>query len=92
MRVFLILSFTLALITRAQASCECRCVGGETQALCSSSIDIPPICPTTVCPIPLPSIAPIRLSGLPPLGTTQCSQQQVLNPSTHQYEWRRVCN
>jgi hypothetical protein len=28
---------------------------------------------------------------LPPLGTQNCWQQQVLNPYTNQYQWQRVC-
>jgi hypothetical protein len=41
--------------------------------------------------LPPPSIAPIQPARIPPLGTSQCSQQQVLNPHTHQYEWRSIC-
>ena len=92
MRIFLIVMFGLALTARAQASCECRCVDGSMQALCSSAIDLPPICPSGGCALPPASIAPLRLPGLPPLGTTQCSERQVLNPATQQYEWHRICS
>jgi len=44
------------------------------QPLCQSSIDLPPICPPTICPIASPSIAPINPATLPPLGTSQCGQ------------------
>src|SRR5579862_7889901 len=81
----------LALATQAQASCVCRCVNGTMRALCSSSIDLAPICPPTVCVIPPAAIAPIKPPRLPPLGTFQCQQQQVQNPVTLQYEWHRVC-
>ena len=77
--------------TNADASCVCRCVNGEMQALCSSSIDLPPICPPTVCPITPPSIAPIQTPRVPPIGTTVCRQAQVFNQRTGQYEWREVC-
>lgn len=75
----------------AVAACVCRCVNGQMQALCSSSIDLPPICPPTVCPIMPPSIAPIQPPRVPPIGTTQCRQVQVYNQRTGQYEWREVC-
>lgn len=77
--------------TNTDASCVCRCVNGEMQALCSSSIDLPPICPPTVCPITPPSIAPIQTPRVPPIGTTVCRQAQVFNQRTGQYEWREVC-
>jgi hypothetical protein len=32
----------------AGAACVCRCVNGQMQPLCSSSIEVPPICPPTV--------------------------------------------
>jgi hypothetical protein len=28
---------------------------------------------------------------VPPIGTTSCSPQQVMNPYTRQYEWRTIC-
>jgi hypothetical protein len=92
MRILLIVTFSLALTAQAEASCECRCVDGEMQPLCSSSIDIPPICPATICALPPASIAPIQPARIPPLGTSHCSQRQVLNPMTHQYEWRSLCD
>ena len=73
------------------AACVCRCVGGEVKALCSSSIDLPPICSPQICPITPPSIAPIQSPRVPPLGTTGCRMAQVLNPQTGQYEWREIC-
>ncbi len=75
----------------AFAGCICRCVNGAMQGICSSSIDIPPICAPTVCPIVPPSITPIQPPTIPPIGTTSCAPVQVLNPRTNQYEWRRVC-
>jgi hypothetical protein len=79
------------LVNDASASCVCRCVNGEVQALCSSSIDLPPICPPRVCPITPPSVAPIQAPRVPPIGTTVCRQAQVFNQRTGQYEWREVC-
>lgn len=73
------------------ASCVCRCVNGNMQPLCTSSIDLPPICPPTVCGIVPPSLAPLQPPQLPPLGTSRCEQRQVQNPATGRYEWREVC-
>jgi len=75
----------------ADAACECRCVNGNMQALCTSAIDIRPICGPTVCQIVPPSIAPIQSPTIPPIGTSSCSQAQVLDPYTHQYVWQQVC-
>jgi hypothetical protein len=92
MRLFFGLAFTLLLVVNADASCVCRCVDGQVQPLCTSSIDLPPICALTICGIVPPSIAPIQTPGIPPLGTSSCSPRQVLNPATNQYEWRSICN
>jgi hypothetical protein len=81
----------LALVSQANAACVCRCVDGEMKPLCQSSIDLPPICPPTLCPIVPPRLAPLDPPRLPPLGTTECRQEQVFNPITKQYEWKRVC-
>ena len=75
----------------AAATCVCRCVNGSVQALCSSSIDVPPICAPQVCPITPPSVAPIQAPRVPPIGTTIRRQAQVFNQRTGQYEWREVC-
>jgi hypothetical protein len=77
--------------SEAHAACTCQCVNGSMQPLCTSSIDLPPICPVQLCPLTPVGIPPLPGVGLPPLGTTECSQQQVMNPYTRQYEWRRVC-
>lgn len=76
---------------QANANCVCRCVNGSVQAICSSAIDLPPICAPTICPIAPSSIAPIGPPTVPPVGTSHCTQQQVLNPYTNRYEWRQVC-
>ncbi len=75
----------------AAAACRCACVNGEMQALCSSSIDIEPICPPTVCAITPPSVAPIQVPRVPPIGTSDCSPQQIYNEYSRRYEWREVC-
>jgi hypothetical protein len=92
MRFFCAFAFTIVLMANADASCVCRCVDGEVQPLCDSSIDLPPICTPTICSIVPPSIAPIQPSGIPPLGTSSCTSRQVLNPATNRYEWRSICN
>lgn len=92
MRLFLGLTFGILLTASAHASCVCHCVDGEMQPLCESSIDLPPICAPTVCGLVPPAAAPIQAPVLPPLGTSGCSQRQVMNPATHRYEWRTICN
>jgi hypothetical protein len=77
--------------TSASATCVCRCVNGEMQSICSNSIEVPPICPPTVCQIVPPSVAPVPTPMVPPIGATSCEPEQVLNPHTQQYEWRTIC-
>ena len=75
----------------ADAACSCRCVNGSMQAICSSSLDIPPICPTTLCGITPPSVRPISPPVIPPIGTQNCRKKQVQNPYTGRYEWKTLC-
>jgi hypothetical protein len=78
--------------TAAHAECVCRCVNGEVQPICRSSLDLPPICAPQICPLTPPSIQPIQPPTLPPLGTSNCRQAQVFNPNTGRYEWKTVCS
>ena len=73
------------------AKCDCLCVNGNVEAICSNAYEVRPVCTPRVCPIPPPSLEPLESPQLPPLGTTSCHQAQVYNESTRQHEWRRVC-
>jgi hypothetical protein len=90
-RLILAVVFSIVLAVGAEGSCACQCVDGEMQPLCTSSIDVPPICAMTVCSLAPPSVAPIQPMPLPPLGTSECAQHQVFNPAIRRYEWRTVC-
>lgn len=61
------------------------------QPICSSTLEIPPICSPAICPLVAPSIAPIAPLQLPPIGTQACRQVQVLDPYTGRYRWQTVC-
>jgi len=87
----LISLYLLIFSTLSYGNCVCRCVNGEMTPLCSSSIDLPPICPPTICPIVPPSVQPINPPVVPPIGTSRCEYQQVINPRTGYYEWRNIC-
>jgi hypothetical protein len=91
MRTLMLVIFLFAFIADSRADCVCRCVDGEVQALCSSTVDLKPICASQVCSIVPSSIAPIQSPVVPPLGTSQCGQHQVLDPTTRRYEWQEVC-
>jgi hypothetical protein len=84
------LVFILSSPVPARAECTCQCVNGHMQPLCDNSIDLPPICPPTICPITSPSIAPISPPTLPPLGTTSCQQARVCDPYGN-CRWQQVC-
>ena len=75
----------------ARAACECQCVNGRMQPLCESSIDIRPLCGSTICPIDVaPAMAPLNPPTPPPLGTAQCRQARVCD-TLGRCEWRQVC-
>lgn len=83
--------FLMLVNTNVKASCTCTCVNGQQQALCTNTMDLPSLCPPRICPLVSPSVQPLQQPKLPPLGTSYCSNQQVLNPYTGMYEWRQVC-
>lgn len=85
------LMFCLLVPTTASADCYCTCINGANVPICSSTLDIPPICPPRVCPIEPPSITPINPPTIPPIGTQNCRQEQVFNNNTGRYEWRQIC-
>ena len=75
----------------AEAACTCQCVDGQMQPLCSSVMDLPPICPPTICsPLPAPTIAPLMPPTLPPLGTSSCRQAQICD-NYGNCRWQQVC-
>ena len=75
----------------ALAACQCTCINGNVQAVCTNAIEIRPICAPRVCPITPPSVRPLNTPSVPPIGTKTCRMEQVLNPYTNQYEWKRIC-
>lgn len=75
----------------AVADCSCVCMRGEVQAVCSSTLEIRPICAPRICPITPPSVEPIQQPRVPPIGTSNCTQQQVYNEYSHMYEWKEIC-
>lgn len=81
----------VSLPSNLQATCQCACVNGQAIPLCSSTLDLPPICSPTICPIVPPSVQPLPSVSLKPLGTSYCSNEQVFNNYSGQYEWQRIC-
>jgi hypothetical protein len=59
----------------AQATCRSTFIDGHQGQL--------------IAPIVPPSIAPIQVPVIPPIGTTSCRQAQVWNGFT--YQWQTVC-
>lgn len=76
--------------TEANASCTCQCVNGEMRPLCSSAMDLPPICPLVICPMAPLSLEPISPLTLPPIGTSHCRQAQVCDRYGN-CRWQQVC-
>lgn len=72
-----------------RADCQCLCVNGEVEAICSSSLDVQPICAPRVCPIVPPSVRPIDPPRVPPVGASRCRSEQVWNGE--QYVWVEIC-
>jgi len=80
----------LLMSVRAEASCTCHCIDDEMQPLCTTSLDIRPICPVRICPIAGPSIAPINPPTIPPVGTSSCRQARICDPFGN-CRWQQVC-
>ena len=91
MRTMLTAAALMLAANFAHAGCTCTCVDGEVKALCTNKLELPPLCAPRMCPTPPPQLKPLDQPQLPPLGTKACTNEQVLNPVTNKYEWRRVC-
>lgn len=74
---------------KASASCQCACVNGEVEAICSSSLDLQPICAPRICPIVPPGVRPIESPTIPPIGASRCRSEMVW--TGQEYEWIRLC-
>ena len=92
MRTILLTAALIAFASTASAERACRCVNGKMRALCTSSIDLRPICPAKLCPRAPARLKPLPSLAIPPIGTTRCRQKQVLSPYTGRYEWRNICS
>lgn len=77
--------------TAAFSMCQCECVNGVNRPMCTSAMDMAPMCPPMQCPMMAPSLAPLNPPTLPPIGTRSCRQMQIYNQYTRQYEWQQVC-
>ena len=94
MRIIVIISLLFISIninSTSYAACTCECVNGQVEAICSNSMDLRPLCGPRLCPLVNPSIKPLDSLTLPPLGTSNCTNMQVYNSYTYQYEWEEMC-
>jgi hypothetical protein len=92
MRILIVAIFAFLMAqSDSFATCQCHCVNGEVEAICTSSIDIKPICASKICPFAPPNIKPIEPLTLPPPGMTSCEMKQVLDTNSNKYQWKRVC-
>ena len=73
----------------ARAGCQCVCMNGEVEAVCSSSLDIQPICAPRICPIVQPAVRPIDPPRIPPIGASRCRSEQVW--TGQKYQWVEIC-
>ncbi len=88
--IALLLAFMVpAIMMPAFASCDCRCIDGESQPVCTSSLEVPPICSRQDCPVS-PSMTPIGPVN-PSVGSGQCHTVQVYNRRTGRYDTRPLC-
>lgn len=83
--------FALAFICIANAKCVCKCVNGKIEAIYDNILDLPSIYPLTLCPLLTPKLALLKVLSLPPIGTTECKEEQVYNSYLGDYEWKEIC-
>ncbi len=83
-----LLSASMFVAGSAQAICSCSCVEGRPKAVCTTSLEKPPICPARVCN----ANAAVEKPNTPAMpGASNCTIEQKLNPVTHAIEREKVC-
>jgi hypothetical protein len=91
MRALAFLIAGLGFSVATHAACQCACVNGHVEAICSSAIEVRPICAPVVCPIVPPAVTPIAPPRVPPIGTSYCAPRQVYDPASGRYVWKELC-
>jgi hypothetical protein len=76
----------------AQADCECACVDGLNQPVCSSDAEVRPTCPDAVCAIAPPAVSEEAEEEpeLPPPRRV-CREEIEWDPIFREYNRVRVC-
>jgi hypothetical protein len=74
----------------AHAVCSVTFVNGQPAQICDNTLDLPALGVAGIARTVPPSIAPIGMPIIPPIGTTSCREAQVWDGSS--YVWRTVCN
>ena len=93
MRKIIIALAALIAATPAAAQCvwQWDCTNGQFRQvpICQSRYDFVPFKPLERAPVPPPTVRPIQLPTLPPLGTRNCQQRYICTDG--QCAWRQVC-
>jgi hypothetical protein len=94
MKTALIAFAAFAASTPAAAQCVWKwdCTNGQCVQvpICRSTLDIVPIKPIEITPLPpLQPIRPIQSQPLPPIGARYCQQRYIC--TNGQCAWRQVC-
>ncbi len=91
-RCLLTLLLLVAVTSPARADCECACLDGLNQPVCSSDTDARPSCPDVVCTIAPPAVSEEEdvEPELPPPRRV-CRDEMEWDPIFREYERVRVC-
>ena len=95
MRKGLVVGITFLALSsvRAEAACtwtwDCSTGTCRQIPICDSTLDLPPLRPAEIAPIPAPSIKPLHRPVLPPLGTRSCDERYLCDGFS--CRWQTVC-
>jgi hypothetical protein len=58
--------------------------------LCDSTLDMVPIEPISTAPMVTPTIEPVNMSPIPPIGTSHCDQKYICDRDGN-CDWQEIC-
>ncbi len=84
--LYVIVGLAVLASSAASADCSCKCQDGQNRPVCSQQTDIPPMCPTQMCPTGGPGFKSEQ-----PIQTNKTCRREMIANSAGNYVPQTMC-